>query len=301
MINSKEVFEEVFYHITMDCNLRCGHCYVGKHLQKNQHFDTDQIINDLSSFKEKGTKKIVLLGGEPTIHPEFMKIFTNTLKIGFVQVVVDTNGQIAFPIPDKYLDIIKIRFSFEGHNSDTNDRIRGNGTFNNSLDNLKIFYDQNVNCEITCTINQYNFKELSKFIDFFTNLGIKNFNFHFLSLTGTAQNNQHLLLRPEEVLEVQELLQTLSEKNNILMRYPNLIVHEDNIPSEINRGLHCLIGSHKRLLVFPYGQNIFCPLELSNTAKSFKDKSGISICPYEELLFPDGLPPKYKMTCISWK
>ena len=241
------------------------------------------------------------MGGEPTIHPEFMKIFTKTLEIGFVQVVVDTNGQIGFPIPDKYLDIIKIRFSFEGHNSDTNDRIRGNGTFNKSLDNLKNFHNQNVNCEITCTINQYNFKELSKFIDFFTNLGIKNFNFHFLSLTGTAQNNQHLLLRPEEVLEVQELLQTLSEKNNILIRYPKLIVHEDDIRSEINRGLHCLIGSHKRLLVFPYGQNIFCPLELSNTAKSFKDKSGISICPYEELLFPDGLPPKYKMTCISWK
>jgi MoaA/NifB/PqqE/SkfB family radical SAM enzyme len=274
---------------------------VGKHLHKNQHINPNQIINDLSSFRENGTKKIVLLGGEPTIHPEFMKIFTNALEIGFVQVVVDTNGQIGFPIPEKYLDTIKIRISFEGHNSSINDQIRGEGTFNKSLDNLQNFYKQKVNCEITCTINRFNFRELSKFIEFFTDLGIKNFNFHFLSLTGAAQNNQHLLLRPEEVLEVQELLQSLSEKKNIFIRYPKLIVHEDDIRSEINHGLHCLIGSHKRLLVFPCGQNIFCPLELSNTVKSSKEKSEIGICPYEELLFPDGLPPKYKMTCISWK
>ncbi len=301
MVDSIETFEEVFYHITMDCNLRCSHCYVGKHLHKNQHIDTNQIINDLSSFRENGTNKIVLLGGEPTIHPEFMKILTNALEIGFVQVVVDTNGQIGFPIPEKYINTIKIRFSFEGHNSSTNDQIRGEGAFNKSLKNLKIFNKQNVNCEITCTINRYNFNELSKFIEFFTDVGIKNFNFHFLSLTGAAQNNQHLLLRPEEVLEVQEHLQSLNEKKMILIRYPKLIVHEDDIQSEIIHGLQCLIGSHKRLLVFPNGLNIYCPLELSNTFTSLNEKSGISVCPYEELLFPNGLPPKYKMTCISWK
>ena len=294
-------YEEVFYHITMDCNLRCKHCYAGDHLIKGQHGDSNKIINEITHFRELGTKKIVLLGGEPTIHPGFVNIFTKTLELGFSQVIVDTNGQIDFPIPRYPYSCLKTRFSFEGSDAQTNDQIRGIGAFYKSISNLKKLIARGINCEITCTINRYNFRKLPEFIEYFASIGIQNFNFHFLSITGTAKYNQHLILNPEEILEVQALLQTISNSKKYVIRFPKLLVREDEILTEQNKGLKCLIGSNKRVLVFNDGRRLFCPLELSQQKTTHGKISKICVCPYEELLFPQGLPSNYKMTFISWK
>ena len=68
----------VQFHITNCCNLNCRHCYEGG-LPRNNHWQFDEFkeaINKLwEAFRKWGVLgEISLIGGEPTMHPDYYKI-----------------------------------------------------------------------------------------------------------------------------------------------------------------------------------------------------------------------------------
>ncbi len=65
----------VQFHITNACNLRCKHCYEGTQCVRMQ-WSMDEFMSAIdklwSSFAKWGVKgEISLIGGEPTLHPNF--------------------------------------------------------------------------------------------------------------------------------------------------------------------------------------------------------------------------------------
>src|SRR5690348_1186393 len=64
-------FRNVYLYITEACQLRCEHCYMGERLERALKLPLPQIIDTLSIWRRLGGSKLTILGGEPTLHPDY--------------------------------------------------------------------------------------------------------------------------------------------------------------------------------------------------------------------------------------
>lgn len=74
--------------LTLSCNLRCVHCFQER---QNRFMDlllAERVIDCADSL---GVSQVVLTGGEPTLHPEFEKIYAQARNLGYI-VNIFTNG-----------------------------------------------------------------------------------------------------------------------------------------------------------------------------------------------------------------
>ncbi len=81
---------------TNRCNLACPFCYANA---SNKgvivEYTFDEIVRILTHFANMKPNKPALVqfaGGEPTLHPDIVKIVKKTYELGFQHVMLDTNG-----------------------------------------------------------------------------------------------------------------------------------------------------------------------------------------------------------------
>lgn len=101
--------------ITRRCNLRCPHCFVEGGTARNLELSTDRIYRLLDEWAEMGVFSVVITGGEPSVHPDFLDIVHRAHGLGFV-VGIATN---AVPLTDEVLarlpqDDVIISVSLDG-------------------------------------------------------------------------------------------------------------------------------------------------------------------------------------------
>ncbi len=105
-------------NITERCNENCTFC-INKKSRLNSDMDFKDIIEVFKYLKLNGIKKIKLLGGEPTLHPDFNKIY-NFAQLNFEQIILFTNGtcENELNIAPRTDDVVIYNFNFI--NSDFN-------------------------------------------------------------------------------------------------------------------------------------------------------------------------------------
>jgi 7,8-dihydro-6-hydroxymethylpterin dimethyltransferase len=118
--------------ITSSCNLRCPMCYAssgpgGTHLS----FQECRRAIDRLVEVEGRAEILQLSGGEPTIHPEFLRILEYACGCAIDIVMINTNG-LRFAHDDEFTDAvarfrhrIEVYFQFDGFQEDTAIALRG--------------------------------------------------------------------------------------------------------------------------------------------------------------------------------
>jgi molybdenum cofactor biosynthesis enzyme MoaA len=134
--------DELWFQVTGTlCNLACHHCFVSCH-PGNRSFgflSRGDIRQRLEESLVWGVKEYYFTGGEPFLHPEIVAILSDTLKYGPATVL--TNGTV---FKDEWLESLReeeerslysleIRVSIDGFSPETNDPIRGEGTFERAM------------------------------------------------------------------------------------------------------------------------------------------------------------------------
>jgi organic radical activating enzyme len=167
---------------------------------------------------------VYIIGGEPTVNPEFYKFLRDCVETGHaghIDLRFNTNGQtLDEELKELYTHFksVTLHLSMDG----THDRytyIRHPGTWQNQLDSLH-WHDQlsnNVNVGIDCTAMALNAWHLPDFIVWKMNQKFKNITVYpnFGGMIGL-----HILWQPP-LLSVQVLPKELKEE--ILVRYTNVI------------------------------------------------------------------------------
>ncbi len=71
--------------ITRACNLACGHCYNGSG-PHGQHggMEREDWLNVLDQAAVAGVRQVQLIGGEPTMHPDFADLVEHALGVGLL-------------------------------------------------------------------------------------------------------------------------------------------------------------------------------------------------------------------------
>lgn len=123
------------------CNLTCHHCFISCS-PKNDSFgflSLADIKRRLAESLAMGVKEYYFTGGEPFLNPDMVAILVETLRIGPATVL--TNGTV---LKDSWLATLRqaeaeslysleFRVSIDGFSPETNDPIRGEGTFDRAI------------------------------------------------------------------------------------------------------------------------------------------------------------------------
>lgn len=100
--------------ITNKCNLRCRGCFYQDKLGKGEM--TFEEYSDYVSQYAMGVQKVILLGGEPTIHPELEKMLELNNDLG-LKTTIYTNGFDLKRFEGTSLPNVSIRIGVYGSNS----------------------------------------------------------------------------------------------------------------------------------------------------------------------------------------
>ena len=126
------------------CNLTCNHCFISCS-PKNDSFGyltVDQVRRSLQESVALGVKEYYFTGGEPFLHPDMVAILVETLQYGPATVL--TNGTV---LKESWLTqlaaaeersrySLEFRVSIDGFSPETNDPIRGEGTFDRAVQGI---------------------------------------------------------------------------------------------------------------------------------------------------------------------
>jgi len=183
--------------ITGLCNNNCMFCFSEK-LLKKANYPLPSLKEEMEEGLKQGCDKLVLSGGEPTIHPEFQKIIKLGRQLGYNSVQAITNGRMfAYK---KFMDrsikngLDEITFSIHGDNSALHDNLTcAKGSFIQSITGLKNALARDLFIQVKIVINKQNIQNLERIIDYFISLGTKNFELLNLVPEGNAWENKDKL------------------------------------------------------------------------------------------------------------
>lgn len=116
----------VTFELTPFCNFSCVMCYV--HLTKEKAekqgrlLSADEWLEIARQAKEMGTLYINLTGGEPFLHPEFWKIYSELNKMGFLITILSNGSMIDESVMDKFREYgmpYRIKLTIYGASDET--------------------------------------------------------------------------------------------------------------------------------------------------------------------------------------
>jgi MoaA/NifB/PqqE/SkfB family radical SAM enzyme len=127
------------------CNLWCTHCFISCS-PKNHSFEflsRESVRRYLAESVQHGVKEYYFTGGEPFMNRELLGILEDTLQYGPASVL--SNGLLITPkvaaalrqLAEASLYTLELRLSLDGFTPETNDPIRGKGTFARALEGVK--------------------------------------------------------------------------------------------------------------------------------------------------------------------
>jgi radical SAM protein with 4Fe4S-binding SPASM domain len=188
--------------ITDACNLNCPHCLLDCKGAAGKSVKSNIITAIIDEFVELGGKSLLVTGGEPLLHPDWYNILSHACDSADIsEVVLQTNAamltlsdirKIKLLNPEK----IKIQVSLDGAEAETNDLIRGRGSFNDSLRVIRLLIEEGLgkSIRIAFTEMQHNFHEIPEMLKLADTLGVGGFIAGTLVKAGRARNAEWIRL-----------------------------------------------------------------------------------------------------------
>jgi MoaA/NifB/PqqE/SkfB family radical SAM enzyme len=253
----------LFFHILTRCNLSCSHCYINREQHGDTTLSIDTIRDWLAIFSPKaGQTNLVLLGGEPTLHPDLHRVVKESRRLGFKSITIDTNGYLFHDILEKITpdDLDFLSFSLDGATRNTNDAIRGKGSYDAVLAGIKNARKRGFACSMIYTVSDKNIHELDQMPDLVKDLDIDRFFIQVIGMRGesstihsTAQTSRALQVSKDVWLEVIPKVAEEIVAHGIIVTYPKVFLSQQD-------SFECAGNVAKNYFVFPNGRVYQCPI-----------------------------------------
>jgi len=230
------------------CNSRCVFC-LDSDTPRNVFLPVDEIRRELDrGLDELGADKVIISGGEATLHPAFPELVRYAKERGYDRVQTVTNG---YRLADKeFFDACldaglgEITFSIHGHNAALHDRLTGTpGAFKRIVKGMvRALRDGRPIVNVDVVINKQNVAVLDRIVELCISLGITEFDLLHVIPQAAAFDN-----RDELFYDVREHLPVL-HKVFRLNRHPRFVVWTNRFPVSYLEGLEDLIQDPHKML-----------------------------------------------------
>lgn len=248
----------VFFHILTRCNLKCRHCYINPAQHGDRTLDFKTIAAWMAAFViPERPANLVLLGGEPTLHPDLAAIVSEARRLGYASVTIDTNGYLFHDIIEKVRpdDVNFFSFSLDGPTPDINDPIRGRGSFAACTAGIRAAKKKGFHTSLIYTVSAENITALDRMPPLLADLGIKRFFIQVIGMRGksAATGKGQLQVDRDAWLSLIPEVAARTADLGITTVFPKVFLDPDE-PFE------CAGLVAENFFIFPNGRVYRCPL-----------------------------------------
>jgi radical SAM protein with 4Fe4S-binding SPASM domain len=200
----------VHLEVASTCNLSCKHCFAGKLPRQEKILSLSEIEPLLASMAHMGSFRLGLTGGEPLLRPDLFEIIDLALSYG-LHPCITTNGTLITEDIAKGFgerNLVWLNVSLDGASAAGNDFVRGSGTFDRVMENLKVLA-RHSRFTLAFTIMRTNAHEAKACAELARRAGAATAVFRPLYPVGTAQD--HLSELMPSFMQYNQALTELSQ------------------------------------------------------------------------------------------
>ena len=248
--NSADAAEKRHWvRLTRCCNQRCLFCH-DRGAQDGKVAAFASLKRDLALGRRQGLRRVVLSGGEPTLHPDFLKLVRLARDLGYTHVQAITNGRRfcypGFLARAVAAGLTEVTFSMHGHTAELHDGLtRTPGSFVQAAAGLRgALAAPGLIVSVDVVISRRNLPVLRECLESFIALGVREFDLLALVPFGDAWKNWPELFcdfsRPEDLRQLRRALE--------LSRRPDLHLWTNRLRPEFLEGFEALIQPPEKIL-----------------------------------------------------
>lgn len=149
--------ETLWFNTGTLCNIECVNCYIESSPKNDAlvYMTRSEVESYLDQLEQRkwGVREIAFTGGEPFMNPEMIGMAEAALGRGY-DVLILTNAMRPMMRPtvlaglrrlaSSYKDKLTLRISLDHHTRDNHDALRGDGTFDVSIEGMRWLRDNGV-------------------------------------------------------------------------------------------------------------------------------------------------------------
>lgn len=271
--------KQVFLYINDQCNLKCEQCIYKPHVTYHgaREIPLATVRGLLRAFRNLGARKVTFLGGEPSLygarsgHAPLHSVLSFAKQIGYDYRRLDTNGQFHPRLFHEggLTSLSELAFSIDGYNPETNDLLRGDGSFVRAVDTLQHANSLGVRTTITCCIHRRLMDRddegvygVERVVRMGERLGVHTVNFHDLFKAGVPMDTWtgDFDCSPEEHVKMYAELRDKIEKGrfSVHVRLPQCFVSQEEFDRNPRYYGYCPVKMGERVMVHTDGVIRIC-------------------------------------------
>lgn len=228
--------------LTRGCNLRCSHCYISAEKEQVGELTLEQWkIGFKAVFTYIKNPKITISGGEPT-QKRYLAELVRFLS-DYSTITIFTNGKRNIDNIIPY--VTEVQVSLDGVSQETNDQIRGLGSFVKISKFIKNFPDKS-KLTVAITLMAHNFDEAKeKLLEFMDNHNLSNSNIRLnaqLEDFGRAEqlSEEYKNFYYDRTIEIAEFIKSINPNSS-----------NNNCVNKLNCGIGLSIGIDSNGDIYP--------------------------------------------------
>lgn len=250
----------VFFHLLTGCNLSCKHCYINPLQHGTATLPLETVLKWLKVFSRPRQKtNLILLGGEPTMHPDLASIIRAAKSMRYA-VTVDSNGFLFHDLLDQVTpaELDYLSFSLDGPEPAVNDPIRGDNVFTTCTENLKKAVSRGFHTSLIYTVSALNIDHLHKMPELLSQWGVQHFFIQVIGLrgkpaSGKPEKGDQWQVDPQHWLDVVPGVAAEAARAGIHVTFPKVFLDPEDT-------FECAGRVAENYFIFPNGRVYQCPL-----------------------------------------
>lgn len=187
---------EFWLQINNACNLTCAHCLVSSGPDGIPGMDTEEIVATLDAAAALGIERVYITGGEPFLRKDIFDLSRHITETHGCELIFLTNatlfaGRVRQLLPGLSREKVKFQVSVDGARPETNDPIRGAGTFRKALDGARILSDLGFEVSLTTVTTEENLDELPQIPSIVKRVGARSQHLMWSHKRGRAEESNN--------------------------------------------------------------------------------------------------------------
>ena len=286
------------WELTYACNLQCVHCLSSSGRRDPRELTTEECEAVIDELQRMQVFYINIGGGEPTIRKDFWHLVRYAVDHG-VGVKFSTNGsgidaEVAEQLAES--DYVDVQISIDGADADTNDHVRGEGSFATAVQAMEHLQAAGFEgFKISVVMTRHNIPQVDEFKAMADHYGAQ------LRLTRFRPSGRGAdsweALHPND--------QQQRELYHWLMDHPDVLTGDSffhlSALGEALPGLNLCGAGRVVCLIDPVGDVYACPFVLHDEflAGSVRDEGGFQKVWQDSDLFTELREPQSAGACAS--
>lgn len=216
----------VTIYITDYCPKSCRHCATVAHskIDRTEELSLSEWKKVLVKLRAAGVLMLVFSGGEPLAIPETEPLLkmANDMQFGLSLLsdydgITDDQAVNLASLPR----LLNVQTSLDGASAKSHDFIRGSGSFERTLQRIKLFSSAGINCTVSVSVHKKNIGELQEIADIVYEQGASYIYLNAVAPYGRAQKTMgDLILDDDELKQMAQMCLRWTAGDKIKLRNP---------------------------------------------------------------------------------